>query len=65
MRTCGHTGGVIAIDNVLWHGKCADPSVTDDDTLALRALNDKILADERVAMSMTVIGDGVTFVRKL
>lgn len=50
---------------MLWHGKCADPSFTDEDTVAIRALNDKILADKRVAMSMTVIGDGVTFVRKL
>jgi caffeoyl-CoA O-methyltransferase len=53
-------GGLIAIDNVLWSGRVADPSVTDDDTLALRALNEKIAADERVDPVMTSIGDGLT-----
>ena len=42
------------------------PEADDDaDTKAIRALNDKITADTRVEMAMTVIGDGVTFVRKL
>jgi caffeoyl-CoA O-methyltransferase len=53
-------GGLIAIDNVLWSGRVADPSVTDDDTLALRALNEKIATDERVDPVMTSIGDGLT-----
>ena len=38
----------------------ADPSVTDDDTLAIRALNEKIAVDERVDPVMTSIGDGLT-----
>jgi len=58
-------GGVIAVDNVLWHGRVIDDSDETDDTRAIRALNDKILADERVSMCMTPIGDGVTLVRKL
>ena len=53
-------GGLVAIDNVLWSGKVADPSVTDDDTLAIRALNEKIAVDERVDPVMTSIGDGLT-----
>ncbi|MCI0705382.1 MAG: class I SAM-dependent methyltransferase, partial [Planctomycetia bacterium] len=44
-------GGLIAIDNTLWDGKVADPSVTDLDTLALRALNEKIFSDNRVSLS--------------
>ncbi|MEO5964226.1 MAG: class I SAM-dependent methyltransferase, partial [Candidatus Limnocylindrales bacterium] len=32
-------GGVIAVDNVLWSGAVADPSETDTDTVALRAVN--------------------------
>lgn len=57
----------MAIDNVLWHGMAAKKPEADDDadTKAIRALNDKITADTRVEMAMTVIGDGVTFVRKL
>ena len=38
-------GGIIAIDNVLWSGRVADPAVTDADTAALRALNVKIRND--------------------
>jgi len=56
-------GGLIAIDNVLWGGSVALPA-EDDDTRALQALNDKILADRRVDMAMLPIGDGVTLARK-
>jgi caffeoyl-CoA O-methyltransferase len=57
-------GGMIAIDNVLWGGSVADPKKRSADTLALRALNKKIHRDERVAMSMLPIGDGVTLALK-
>ena len=57
------TGGLIAIDNVLWNGDVAKKS-RDADTLALQALNDKIVRDERVDMTMLPIGDGVTLARK-
>ncbi len=58
-------GGVIAIDNVLWDGKVADASVTDDDTAAIRALNKKLYADERIALSIVPLGDGLTVACKL
>ncbi|MEX1108433.1 MAG: class I SAM-dependent methyltransferase [Dongiaceae bacterium] len=57
-------GGVVMIDNVLWFGAVADPSVTDEDTVAIRRLNDKLHKDERVSMSLVPIGDGVTLARK-
>lgn len=57
-------GGLIAIDNVLWSGSVADPSDQDDDTRAIRALNDKIHHDERVDMSLLPIGDGLTLALK-
>ena len=57
------TGGLIAIDNVLWGGSVARPS-SDEDTQALQALNDKIHADERVDIAMVPIGDGLTLARK-
>ena len=56
--------GVIAIDNVLWSGRVADPGVTDEDTAALRALNAKIGRDERGDASLLSIGDGLMVVRK-
>ena len=57
-------GGLIAIDNVLWSGDVADPGKRDDDTDAIRALNDKVRNDERVSLSLVPIGDGVTLARK-
>lgn len=57
-------GGLIAIDNVLWSGKVADLTVQDEDTRALRALNDELHSDQRVDVSLIPIGDGLTLARK-
>lgn len=57
-------GGLIALDNMLWNGWVADPSVTDATTVALRTLNAKIQSDERVDMAMAALGDGVMLARK-
>ena len=57
-------GGLVAIDNTLWSGWVADPARTDADTAALRTLNRKIQADDRVDMCLLSIGDGVTLARK-
>ena len=57
-------GGVIAVDNVLWGGAIIDPADTDADTMALRAFNDMVLADERVESVMLSIADGLTLCRK-
>ncbi|HJZ54420.1 MAG TPA: class I SAM-dependent methyltransferase [Gemmataceae bacterium] len=57
-------GGLIAIDNTLWDGKVADPAVTDADTVAIRELNAKIHADERVSLSFLPFADGLTLCRK-
>ena len=56
-------GGLIAIDNVLWSGRVADPSVSDEDTDAIRALNAQIAADERVDVAMLPVADGLTLAR--
>lgn len=57
-------GGLILFDNVLWSGRVADPAFEDPDTQALRALNDFLLEDSRVDLSMLPIGDGLTLLRK-
>jgi len=58
------TGGLIAVDNVLWGGSVADASNTKDTTEAIRVLNKKVQADERVTMSLVPIGDGLMLARK-
>ncbi len=57
-------GGLLLIDNVLWSGRVADETVEDADTLAIRALNRKIHADERVSISLLPIADGLTLALK-
>jgi len=57
-------GGLIAVDNVLWDGTVADPNNTDADTVALRAFNEHLRVDERIALSLVPIGDGVTLAMK-
>ncbi|HEX5829306.1 MAG TPA: class I SAM-dependent methyltransferase [Candidatus Limnocylindrales bacterium] len=57
-------GGVIAVDNVLWSGAVADPEVHDEDTLALREVNARIHADERVTPVLLAIADGMTVARR-
>ncbi|MFL2697761.1 MAG: class I SAM-dependent methyltransferase [Gammaproteobacteria bacterium] len=57
-------GGVIAIDNVLWGGSVIDLSKDDDDTRAIRELNEFVNSDKRVNCSMIPIGDGLTLAVK-
>jgi len=54
----------IDADNMLWSGAVANPEINDADTTALRALNAKIHADDRVDMALAAIGDGVMLARK-
>jgi predicted O-methyltransferase YrrM len=56
--------GVIAIDNTLWSGAVADEGDQREDTLAIRALNEHVYADDRVSMSMLPVGDGLTLAVK-
>ena len=58
------SGGLIALDNMLFAGAVADPSNTDASPTALRALNAKIKADDRVDMALATVGDGVMLARK-
>ena len=56
--------GLIVFDNVLWGGRVADPSVQDENTDAIRALNDHVHGDDRVDSVMLPVADGITLVRK-
>jgi predicted O-methyltransferase YrrM len=57
-------GGLIALDNVLWGGAVIDSNDNDEDTVAIRALNEAMLKDERFDISLLPVGDGLTLARK-
>jgi predicted O-methyltransferase YrrM len=57
-------GGLIAVDNVLWSGRVADPAVHDPDTAAIRTLNRQLRDDPRVTLSLVPIADGLTLAIK-
>jgi caffeoyl-CoA O-methyltransferase len=56
--------GLILIDNVLWGGSVADPDNQEEDTVAIRTLNSKVVSDNRVDAAMISVGDGLFLVRK-
>jgi predicted O-methyltransferase YrrM len=58
------TGGLIAVDNVLWYGRVIDASVDDPDTRAIRAFNRRLQDDDRVWLSMLPVRDGLTLACK-
>ena len=60
-----NNGGLIIIDNVLWHGEVADKSINDKYTKNIRELNDFISKDIRVEKVIVPFGDGMTVCRKI
>ncbi|MFH8616271.1 O-methyltransferase [Streptomyces sp. NPDC017979] len=57
-------GGVILVDNVLYHARVIDPDDTAETTRAVRRLNERVRTDERVEATMVHIADGLTIARK-
>lgn len=57
-------GGSVLVDNTLWSGRVADPSVHDADTEAIRAFNQALHQDPRIDLALVPIGDGLTLARK-
>jgi caffeoyl-CoA O-methyltransferase len=56
--------GVILVDNTLWSGAVIDKSRDDSSTVAIRAFNDMVAADDRVDTVQLAISDGLTLLRK-
>jgi len=56
--------GAILVDNVLWDGRVLKPDADDENTVAIRAFNDKVANDTRVDTVMLPIADGLTLARK-
>ena len=58
-------GGLIIIDNVLWHGEVADEKNNDKFTVNIREFNKFVSEDKRVEQIIIPIGDGMTVCRVL
>ena len=58
-------GGLIIIDNVLWHGKVADENNYDKFTVYIREFNRLVSEDKRVEQIIIPLGDGMTVCRLL
>ncbi|MBS0352139.1 MAG: class I SAM-dependent methyltransferase [Proteobacteria bacterium] len=58
-------GGLIAIDNTLQGGKVANSGDHSPNVTAIKNLNDKLVNDKRILLSMLPISDGLTLVYKL
>src|SRR5210317_1527799 len=58
-------GGLIIIDNVLWHGEVVDDKNNDKFTINIREFNKFILEDKRVEQLIFPLGDGMTVCRVL
>ena len=58
-------GGLIIVDNVLWHGEVADDNNVDKFTLNIREFNTHVAKDKRVEQIIVPLGDGMTVCRVL
>ncbi|HEY7019325.1 MAG TPA: class I SAM-dependent methyltransferase [Gaiellaceae bacterium] len=56
--------GLMAIDNTLWGGRVLDGADDSESTRAIRELNDRVAADDRVVAVQLTVRDGVTLVRR-
>lgn len=52
-------GGVMVLDNMLWHDKVADPASRDDTTRVLRDLGKQVRDDEGFLTTLLPVGDGL------
>ncbi|MDB9983486.1 class I SAM-dependent methyltransferase [Candidatus Pelagibacter sp.] len=58
-------GGLIIVDNVLWHGEVADEDNLDKYTINIRDFNTYVANDKRVEQIIVPLGDGMTVCRVL
>ena len=58
-------GGMIIVDNALWHGSVADPSDQRESTIGVRRINDVMLKDSRIDFVLVNVSDGIGIGLKL
>jgi predicted O-methyltransferase YrrM len=57
-------GGLIMLDNTLWSGEVVDAASADESVRAIRAINDRIAADDSVEQVILPLADGLTLARR-
>jgi|SRR5919198_3340068 caffeoyl-CoA O-methyltransferase len=57
-------GGVMIVDNTLWSGRVAAQGADDENTRAIRALNERVRDDPRVENVLLTVRDGMNLIRK-
>ena len=57
-------GGIILVDNTFYGGGVVEPASGDTNVDAVRAFNDRAVADDRVELVLLPVGDGLTLARK-
>jgi predicted O-methyltransferase YrrM len=58
-------GGVLALDNMLWNDKVADPAARDEPTATLRSLGKELRDNESLLTALLPVGDGLLAAVKL
>ena len=58
-------GGLVAIDNALWHDKVSDPTQRDSETVAVREVGRMLREDENVVPVLIPLSDGMLAAVKL
>jgi predicted O-methyltransferase YrrM len=59
-----NSGGIIAIDNVLWRGQVVEDDKVDSRTTATRDFNKRLSVQPGINYCVLPIGDGITLVSK-
>ena len=57
-------GGVVALDNALWHDRVADPGQRDEETAAIREVGRTIADHEGLVAVLLPVGDGLLVAKK-
>lgn len=52
-------GGMVAVDNILWHDRVADPAQRDAQTVGIREFGRAVREDEHLVSALLPVGDGL------
>lgn len=58
-------GGVIAVDNALWHDRVADPAQRDAETTAIRDMLKRVADDDNLRSVLLPVGDGLLATQRI